>query len=101
MSFNYNSFPSNSAFMFIPIGKAPRFNGMNYTQWHQSYDWREYNFSSFEKNDSPSDSITFEDNSQGKVIDYGKIAITTEYSISKVLLIELLDYNLLFISQLC
>jgi hypothetical protein len=101
MSFNYNSFPSNNAFMFVPIGKAPRFNGMNYTQWHQSYDWREYNFSSFEKNDSPSDSITFEDNSQGKVIDYGKIAITTEYSISKVLLIELLDYNLLFISQLC
>jgi hypothetical protein len=32
---------------------------------------------------------------------YGKIAITTKNSISKVLLVESLDYNLLFVSQLC
>jgi hypothetical protein len=56
---------------------------------------------SFEKNDCPSDCITFDDNSQGQVLGFGKIAITTEHSISKVLLIESLDYNLLFISQLC
>jgi hypothetical protein len=32
---------------------------------------------------------------------YGKIAITTDHSISKVLLIDSLDYNLLSMSQLC
>jgi hypothetical protein len=58
-------------------------------------------FTSFEKNEYESDCITFSDNSQGQVLGFGKIAITMEHSISKVLLIELLDYNLLFISQLC
>jgi hypothetical protein len=57
-------------------------------------------FTSFEKNNTTSDSITFGDNSQGKVLGHGKIAITTEHSISKVL-VESLDYNLLSISQLC
>jgi hypothetical protein len=56
-------------------------------------------FTSFEKNDCESDCITFSDNSQGKVLGFNKIAITTEHSISKVL-VESLDYNLLFISQL-
>jgi hypothetical protein len=58
-------------------------------------------FTSFEKNDCPSDCITFNDNSQGMVLGFGKIAITTEHSISKVLLVESLDYNLLSVSQLC
>jgi hypothetical protein len=58
-------------------------------------------FTSFEKNDTISDSITFGDNSQGKVLGHGKIAITTEHSISKVFLVEFLDYNLLSVSQLC
>jgi hypothetical protein len=58
-------------------------------------------FTSFEKNECESDCITFSDNSQGQVLGFGKIAITMELSISKVLLIKLLDYNLLFISQLC
>jgi hypothetical protein len=57
-------------------------------------------FTSFEKNVTTSDSITFEDNSQGKVLGHSKIAITTEHSISKVFLVESLDYNLLSISQL-
>jgi hypothetical protein len=57
-------------------------------------------FTSFEKNECESDCIMFGDNSQGQVIGFGKIAITTEHSISKVLLVELLDYNLLFILQL-
>jgi hypothetical protein len=57
-------------------------------------------FTSFEKNDYESDHIMFDDNSQGQVLSFGKITITTEYSISKVLLIESLDYNLLSISQL-
>jgi hypothetical protein len=43
---------------------------------------------------------TFGDNSQGQVLGFGKIAITTEHSISKVF-IKSLDYNLLFVSQLC
>jgi hypothetical protein len=58
-------------------------------------------FTSFEKNECESDCITFGDNSQGQVLGFGKIAITTEHSISKVLLVESLDYNLLSISQLC
>jgi hypothetical protein len=41
-------------------------------------------FTSFDKNNTISDSITLGDNSQGKVIDYDKIAVTTEHSISKV-----------------
>jgi hypothetical protein len=42
----------------------------------------------------------FGDNSEGNVLGYDKIAITTDHSISKVLLVDSLDYNLLFVSQL-
>jgi hypothetical protein len=56
-------------------------------------------FTSFKKNNTTSDSITFGDNSQDKILGHDKIAITTEYSISKVL-VKSLDYNLLFVSQL-
>jgi hypothetical protein len=55
---------------------------------------------SFEKNEREIDCITFSNNSQGQVLGFDKIAITTEHSISKVLLVESLDYNLLFVSQL-
>jgi hypothetical protein len=58
-------------------------------------------FTFFEKNNTISDSIIFGDSSQGKVLVHGKIAITIEHSISKVLLVESLDYNLLSVSQLC
>jgi hypothetical protein len=58
-------------------------------------------FTSFEKNKCESDCITFSDNRQGQILGFGKIAITTEHSISKVLLVESLDYNLLSVSQLC
>jgi hypothetical protein len=57
-------------------------------------------FTSFEENDCPSNTITFGDNSEGKVFGYGKIAITTDHSISNVLLVDSLDYNLLSDSQL-
>jgi hypothetical protein len=43
----------------------------------------------------------FSDNSQDQFLRFGKIAITIEHLISKVLLVESLDYNLLSISQLC
>jgi hypothetical protein len=56
-------------------------------------------FTSFEKNKCESDCITFNDNSQGQVLGFGKIAITTKHSISKVL-VESLDYNLLSVSKL-
>jgi hypothetical protein len=58
-------------------------------------------FTSFEKNECESNCITFSDNSLGQALGFGKIAITTEHSISKVLLTESLDYNLLSVSQLC
>jgi hypothetical protein len=43
----------------------------------------------------------FGDNSEGKVLGYDKIAITTDHSISKVLLVDSLNYNLLSVSQFC
>jgi hypothetical protein len=58
-------------------------------------------FTSFEMNECESDCITFGDNSQGQVLGFGKIAITTEHSISNILLVESLDYNLLSILELC
>jgi hypothetical protein len=58
-------------------------------------------FTSFEKNKCESDCIMFGNNSQGQILGFGKITITTEHSISKVLLVESLDYNLLSVSQLC
>jgi hypothetical protein len=56
---------------------------------------KKHMFTSFEENGCPSDTIMFDDNSEGKVLEYGKIAITTDHSISKVLLVDPLDYNLL------
>jgi hypothetical protein len=58
-------------------------------------------FTFFEENDCPSDIITFGDNSEENVLGYGKITITTDHSICKVLLVDSLDYNLLSVSQLC
>jgi hypothetical protein len=58
-------------------------------------------FTSFEKNKCESDCITFGNNSQGQVLGFGKIGITMEHSISKILLVESLNYNLLSVSQLC
>jgi hypothetical protein len=55
-------------------------------------------FTFFEKNDCPSDTIMFDDNGEGMVLEYGKIAITTDHFIFKVLLVDFLDYNLLSVS---
>ena len=41
------------------------------------------------------DSITFGDNGKGKVKGLGKIAISNDMSISNVLLVESLNFNLL------
>jgi transposase InsO family protein len=45
--------------------------------------------------------ITFGDNSKGKVEGLGKIAISNDMSISNVLLVESLNFNLLSVAQLC
>jgi hypothetical protein len=58
-------------------------------------------FTSYIKNKDSQDSIIFGDGNQGKVKGLGKIAITSEHSISNVFLVESLGYNLLSVSQLC
>jgi hypothetical protein len=58
-------------------------------------------FSSYEKNEDPQRAITFRDGNQGLVKDLDKIAISPDHSISNVFLVDSLDYNLLYVSQLC
>jgi hypothetical protein len=58
-------------------------------------------FTSYVKNRDSQDTIMFGDGNQGKVKGLGKIAITNEYSISNVFLVESLGYNWLSVSQLC
>jgi transposase InsO family protein len=58
-------------------------------------------FTSYVKNKDSQDTIIIGDGNQGKFKGLGKIAITTERSISNVFLVESLGYNLLSISQLC
>jgi hypothetical protein len=53
-------------------------------------------FNSIKSNDGDGvQSITFGDNSKGKVKGLGKIAISNDLSISNVLLVESLNFNLL------
>jgi hypothetical protein len=47
------------------------------------------------------DNITFGDNRKGKVKGLGKIAISNDDSISNVLLVESINFNLLSVAQLC
>ena len=47
------------------------------------------------------DSIIFGDNGKGKVKGLGKIAISNDLSISNVLIVESLNFNLLSVAQLC
>ena len=58
-------------------------------------------FSSFETNDESNENIMFGDNSKGKVLGLGKVAISNDHSISNVFLVNSLNYNLLSVSQLC
>src|SRR5664279_5716406 len=45
--------------------------------------------------------IIIGDNTQLKVLGHGKVVISPDMSIEKVLLVESLSYNLLFVRQLC
>ena len=58
-------------------------------------------FSSYSSMTHSNENIVFGDNSKGKVIGLGKVAITLEHSITNVLHDDLLSYNLLSVSQLC
>jgi hypothetical protein len=58
-------------------------------------------FTPYVKNKDSQNTIIFGDENQGKVKGLGKIAITSEHSISNVFLVESLGYNLLSVSQLC
>jgi hypothetical protein len=58
-------------------------------------------FNSIEPNDSGIESITFGDNSNGDVRGLERIAISNDHSISNVLLVEKLNFNLLLVAQLC
>ena len=59
-------------------------------------------FNSIKSNDGDGvQSITFGDNSKGKVKGLGKITISNYLSISNVLLVESLNFNFLLVAQLC
>jgi hypothetical protein len=58
-------------------------------------------FNSINTNHSSYDSITFDDNGKSKVKGFGKITISNDMSISNVLLVESLNFNLLSVAQLC
>jgi hypothetical protein len=59
-------------------------------------------FNSINENESNGiDSIIFGDNEKGKVKGLSKIAISNYLSIFNVLLVESLNFNLLFVAQLC
>jgi hypothetical protein len=58
-------------------------------------------FTSLDENVDRQDKITFGDNSKGKVQGLGKVAISYDLSISNVLLVAPLKFNLLSVGQLC
>ncbi|WVZ80654.1 hypothetical protein U9M48_028112 [Paspalum notatum var. saurae] len=68
------------------------------TQHMTSDSWM---FTSLSGNVEDYDKITFGDNSKDKVEGLGKIEISSEYSISNVLLVDSLNFNLLSVGQLC
>src|SRR6266508_532482 len=67
---------------------------------HKSYDRRKEYVSSLQLNHDAQE-IVFGDSGKGEVVGVGKIPISNDQSISNVLLVDSLSYNLLSISQLC
>ena len=57
-------------------------------------------FTSFQPSNEESGNIVFGDNGKGEVLGLGKIALSNDNSISIVLLMNSLRYNLLSVSQL-
>ena len=58
-------------------------------------------FTSLDEEVDGQERITFGDNSKGKVKGLGKVAISNDHSISNVLYVASLSFNLLSIGQLC
>jgi hypothetical protein len=58
-------------------------------------------FTSLDEYVDDQDKITFGDNSKGKVQGLGKVAISNDISISNILLVAPLSFNLLTVGQLC
>ena len=58
-------------------------------------------FSSYSPTTNSNETIIFGDNSKGEVIGLGNVATTLDHSISNVLHVNLLGYNLLLMSQMC
>ena len=58
-------------------------------------------FASLDEGEQNQDRITFGDNSKGKVKGLGKVAISNDHSLSNVLYVKPLSFNLLSVGQLC
>ena len=58
-------------------------------------------FTSLDEEVDGQEKITFGDNSKGKVKGLGKVAISNDHSISNVLYVASLSFNLLSVGQLC
>ena len=58
-------------------------------------------FTSLDENVDGQEKITFGDNLKGKVQGLGKVAISNDHSISNVLYVASLSFNLLSVGQLC
>ena len=58
-------------------------------------------FTSLDEDVGDYEHVTFGDNLKGKVVGLGKVAITKDFSISNILLVESVSFNLLSIAQLC
>ena len=58
-------------------------------------------FTSLEDEVGGHNKVTFGDNSKANVVGLGKVAIFHDLSISNVLLVESLSFNLLSVAQLC
>nr|AAV31277.1 putative polyprotein [Oryza sativa Japonica Group] len=58
-------------------------------------------FTTFEVGRNEQEKVTFGDNSKGKVIGLGKIAISNDLSIDNVSLVKSLNFNLLSVAQIC
>ena len=59
-----------------------------------------YMFQELHKDDGPRRNVTFGDASKGKVYGLGKVVLSRDNSIKKIMLVELLGYNLLSIAKL-
>ena len=58
-------------------------------------------FTSLDEDVDNQEKITFGDNSKGKVKGLGKVAISNDNSITNVLYVQSLSFNLLSVGQLC